>query len=133
MGNLIINGKDAYKEWGVFLEDGAENILLLPSSNKEPISNKSRVKNGKEIIPTPNYVDERDFNITFCIKTSSKSEFLSKYKAFVAFLNKGLVSMQVKPLGETYKLTVKDYMSLDHLNGLGTLNVRFNEPNPADR
>ena len=99
MGDLIINSKDAYKTWGVFLEDGAEDTLLLPSANKELISNKSRVKNGKEVIPTTNYVDERDFNITFCIKTSSKTEFLSKYKAFVAELNKGLVSMQVKSLG----------------------------------
>ena len=47
-GELFINGKDAYLEWGIGLENGALLTLMTPPPNKDLIENKSRLEHGKE-------------------------------------------------------------------------------------
>lgn len=128
---LLINGKDALKTWGAFLQEGSENNLFLPANNKQTVSNKSRLEHGKRVVIDEVYIDERDVILTFCIQANSRVEFKKKYKSFVEELRKGLTRLEYD--SEVYKFLLKDFMELDFFNRLGTLSVRFNEPNPHDR
>lgn len=128
---LLINGKDALKTWGAFLQEGSENNLFLPANNKPIVTNKSRLEHGKRVVIDEVYIDERDVILTFCIQANSRVEFKQKYKSFVEELRKGLTRLEYD--SEVYKFLLKDFMELDFFNRLGTLSVRFNEPNPNDR
>lgn len=128
---MKINGKDALKTWGVFLKTGSENKLMIPANNKQTVSNKSRLEHGKRVVIDEVYIDERDVILTFCIQANSRVEFKQKYKSFVEELRKGLTRLEYD--SEVYKFLLKDFMELDFFNRLGTLSVRFNEPNPHDR
>ena len=128
---MKINEKDAFKTWGVFLQEGAEGKLLLPANNKPIVTNKSRLEHGKRVVIDEIYIDERDVILTFCIQANSRVEFKQKYKSFVEELRKGLTRLEYD--SEVYKFLLKDFMELDFFNRLGTLSVRFNEPNPHDR
>ena len=128
---MKINGKDALKTWGIFLEKGAEDNLFLPANNKPIVTNKSRLEHGKRVIIDEIYIDERDVILTFCIQADSRIEFKQKYKSFVNELREGITRFEYD--GEVYKFILKDFMSLEYVGNIGTLSVRFNEPNPNDR
>ena len=128
---MKINGKDALKTWGIFLEKGAEDNLFLPANNKPIVTNKSRLEHGKRVIIDEIYIDERDVILTFCIGASSRDEFKRKYKSFINELREGTTRFEYD--GEVYKFILKDFMALEYVGNIGTLSVRFNEPNPNDR
>ncbi len=128
---LLINGKDAFKTWGVFLQERTEGKLLLPANNKPIVTNKSRLEHGKRVVIDEIYIDERDVILSFCISASSRAEFKQRYQAFISELRKGLIRLEYD--NEVYKFLLKDFMELDYLDRVGTLSVRFNEPNPYDR
>lgn len=48
MAELIINNKDALKEWGVRMGNSFFDVLGAPVSLKEFIENKSRLEHGKK-------------------------------------------------------------------------------------
>lgn len=128
---LLINGKDALKTWGVFLQEGSENNLLLPANNKEIVTNKSRLEHGKRVVIDEIYIDERDVILTFCIQANSRAEFKQRYTSFIDELREGLIIFEYD--NEIYKFILNGFMSLDYLNRIGTLSIRFNEPNPYDK
>ena len=128
---MKINGKDALKTWGVFLKSGTENKLMIPANNKPIVTNKSRLEHGKRVVIDEIYIDERDVILSFCISAKSRAEFKQRYQAFISELRKGLIRFEYD--NEIYKFLLKDFMELDYLDRLGTLSVRFNEPNPNDR
>lgn len=49
MAELIINGKDAFQEWGVRMGDNFLDVLNAPVPMKEFIENSSRLEHGKQI------------------------------------------------------------------------------------
>ena len=128
---MRINGKDALETWGVFLDEKALNNLWLPPHNKPNVSNNSRLEDGVRVVNSKLYIDEREVTIGFNIQAKTREEFKSKMKLFVAELNQGLVKMEVE--GETYKLYTIDFIGLEFIGCIGSLSVRFQEPNPNDR
>lgn len=128
---MKINGKDALETWGVFLDEKALNNLWLPPHNKPNVSNNSRLEDGVRVVNSKLYIDEREVTIGFNIQAKTREEFKSKMKLFVAELNQGLVKMEVE--GETYKLYTIDFIGLEFIGCIGSLSVRFQEPNPNDR
>lgn len=137
IGDLLINGSDAYAK-GIAMGDDFLGNILSPSSLKSFVENDDPTKNGKEVIyPQTPKLASRDLTLTFTIFGNTTTEHLTNYKNFVALLQKGEISLSIPALGtEVYHLTyVGDsgsYMiEADRL--ASRLTVKFNEPNPADR
>lgn len=137
IGDLLINGSDAYAK-GIAMGDDFLGNILSPSSLKSFVENDDPTKNGKEVIyPQTPKLASRDLTLTFTIFGNTTTEHLTNYKNFIALLQKGEISLSIPALGtEVYHLTyVGDsgsYMTeADRL--ASRLTVKFNEPNPADR
>lgn len=137
IGDLLINGSDAYAK-GIAMGDDFLGNILSPSSLKSFVENDDPTKNGKEVIyPQTPKLASRDLTLTFTIFGNTATEHLTNYKNFIALLQKGEISLSIPALGtEVYHLTyVGDsgsYMiEADRL--ASRLTVKFNEPNPADR
>lgn len=44
---LFINGKDAYVEWGISMDNTSLSALMTPAPNKAFIESESRLEHGK--------------------------------------------------------------------------------------
>lgn len=135
MADLLINGEDALL-YGVRMGDGFLDAIDGLLSLKDPVSNTSRLENGKRVITSAPKIDERDITLAFTITGKSENDFRSKKKAFLTTLYKGNVNIEVPALGnEVYKLiytkSVSYGLSLNRC--FCHLSAKFNEPNPADR
>lgn len=137
MPDLIINNKDALKEWGVRINDNFLDVLGAPVSLKEFIENKSRLEHGKEMVVESPKLDERELALTFTIQGSSPEDYQIKKKAFYDELYKGTIDIQVpENSSEVYHLvylgkSVSYAQSLDRT--FGKITSKFCEPNPAIR
>ena len=50
IGELFINGKDAYTTWGISMDDTSLSALMTPAPNKDLVENKSRLEHGKRVM-----------------------------------------------------------------------------------
>lgn len=133
-GSLYINDKDAFITWGVVMQKGAYNSILLPPSNKAYATNDQRASSGVQVFYENIQPSDRTFNISFVILADTKQDYLSKYKSFVNELSNGQVIMRITELKTIYKLHVDGYLNLNnYMNKQGILNVRFSEPNIKER
>lgn len=137
MADLIINNKDALKEWGVRMSNNFLDILGAPVSLKEFIENKSRLEHGKEMVVESPKLDERELALTFTIQGISPEDYQIKKKAFYDELYKGTIDIQVPDnCSEVYHLvylgkSVSYAQSLDRT--FGKITSKFCEPNPVSR
>ncbi|GAA6434489.1 hypothetical protein K140096H11_29830 [Bacteroides intestinalis] len=137
MAELIINNKDALKEWGVRMGNSFFDVLGAPVSLKEFIENKSRLEHGKEVVVKSPKLDERELALTFTIQGSSPEDYQRKKKAFSEELYKGAVDIQVPDnSSDIYHLvylgkSVSYAQSLDRT--FGKITSKFCEPNPSIR
>lgn len=132
-GDLIINGKDAYTEWGAFLDDGSYGILMAPPPMKPFVENKSTSENGKQIYPVNTRIDERTVTLSINFTASSREDFLSKYQSFVSELQSGVFTMNVSGIGMTFKFIYESCQSYTVFIPLAKCALRLSEPNPSDR
>lgn len=132
-GELYINGKDAWSNWKVRLDDGYDS-LMLPANPKEYTSNDMRSQPGIQKFKSNTQPQAKEVQLVFAFTCDSKDEYLSNFKSFTDEL-KGDVTIRVTALKTTYHLTISDYISLSSGTGLrdGRLSVRFSEDNPQDR
>jgi len=131
-GELYINGYDAWTTWGVFLEDGGEDKLLMAVPVKEYISNKSRAADGKSVVATAPKKDERDVTLVFCFANNGTS-FQTRYNLFMAQLYGGAITLRSVRNKMTYNLLYLRSTALSSLTYAAKVAVAFNEPNPANR
>lgn len=137
MAELIINNKDALKEWGVRMGNNFLDVLSAPVSLKEFIENKSRLEHGKEVVVESPKLDERELALTFTIQGSSPEDYQRKKKAFSEELYKGTIDIQVPDNNsDIYHLvylgkSVSYAQSLDRT--FGKITSKFCEPNPSIR
>lgn len=134
-GELFINGKDAYVEWGLSMETGGLSALMTPPPNKELIENKSRLEHGKRVIASTNKLDERDLNLPIHITAISEEDFMSKYSSFCEELKNGKINITTKYRpNEVYRT---NYMSCTQFSQfrqqMAKFTLKLNEPNPYDR
>ena len=134
-GELYINGKDAYKTWGVSLTDSGLSALMTPAPNKDYIENKSRIEHGKSVINNSVKVDERNITLPINLTASNKNEFFSRYSSFCEELAKGYMeirtSYQPNVLYSMYYLSCSQFSQF--MNGIGKFSLKLNEPDPTDR
>lgn len=135
-GKLIINGKDAYKEYGIFMDDTALSALMTPAPNKEFISNKYRTKNGKHVIKHNPRLDEREITVGFHLSAKDVDSFLAKYEKFCneVLATGGLVIHSSFQLNVWYRFI---YLSCTQFSQFmrekASFSLKLNEPDPSDR
>lgn len=137
MTELIINGKDAFQEWGVRMGDNFLDVLNAPIPMKEFIENSSRLEHGKRVSVANAKLDSREITLTFTIEGQSESDFLDKKSLFYNELYKGKVDIHIPDNGsEIYHLiyrgkSISYAQSLDRT--FGKFSIKFEEPNPSNR
>lgn len=136
-GELFINEKDAWKEWGVSMGSGFIDAIDAPLPMKAYVENTSRLEHGKRVMTQNAKVDSRDITLGFTITGASESDYRAKKEAFGAELCKGAFTIRIPELGsETYKMiytgkSISYGLSLNRRFGHFTMKVT--EPNPMDR
>lgn len=137
IGQLYINGIDAYKRYGITLQDGAASILLTPPAKKDYIGNDSRLEDGKRYFEhiTP-YAAENTMTLPFNLTARNEAEFLTRYSKFCAeVLSEGAFEMQYSLLPNmTFRLlyvSCTQYTAL--LRGMAKFSLKVIEPNPNNR
>lgn len=135
-GQLLINGKDAYTTWGIFMDETALSTLMTPAPNKEFISNKYRSKDGKRVIKHNPRLDERDITLAFNMTAKDKETFLSNYATFCEeVLAKGEMTLHTSFLPNVWYRCV--YLSCtqfsEFIQEMAKFSLKLNEPDPSDR
>lgn len=135
LGDLYINGNDAWGTYRVAMGEGFIQTLLTPAGNKDFIENESRLENGKRVVFNNPKVASRDLTLTFNIHGDTQKEYMLNYKAFVAVLQQGKVVLRVLDLDMTFTLVHKRSSSfaLDRNRLNSRLSVKFEEPDPTSR
>lgn len=137
-GKLIINGVDAWTQYGVFLEDGSYDKLLSGVSMKPYTENKSRAIDGKSVRVKNPRVEDRDVNVVFCFSNRGSSTFLNRLDSFITSLQNGgengITTIYVSEINRTFRFVYLSNLNLNQTGlSIGKIVVRFNEPNPKNR
>lgn len=132
VGELFINGKDAYTEWGLSLEDEGLSRLMTPRPHKQPVTNKNVTANGAFVIQqTTGKVDERTISLPMHITAPNRETFWSLYYAFCSqVLNGGTVTLKSTYMNETFTLTYQDVQNFtEFMQQMCKFDVVFYESN----
>lgn len=117
--DLIINGVDARKRWGVGMGDEFLNALDEPLTPKTPISSESRLEDGKRIIldPAPKW-QSRDLTLDFTIQGVDEDDMRIKKSNFIRALQRGTAKQLVGGYAEDGTTTGEpaDYTGLVSLS-----------------
>lgn len=137
-GDLVINGNDAFENWGVSMGDGFLDSIEAPLSMKDYISNESRIQNGKRVITDPSIlrIASREVTLQFHIFGSTESEYRANKKAFENnVLYNGVVDIQIPSRGdEIYHLIyLGKQITIAQTLTECKLTVKFEEPDPSNR
>ena len=133
-GELTINGQDAYTTWGVFLDDTGISTLMTPAPLKEYITTKSPLQHGKDVVPVAPKVDERDVTLVLNIVADNRTQFLTRYAAFIQVLQAGDIVITTRYTNETYRMKyVSCQQFSSYRGGVGKFTLKLNEPNPKNR
>lgn len=136
-GELFINGKDAYLEWGVSMDTSSLSALMTPAPNKGLPENKSRLEHGKKVIidASLNKIDERQFTLTINLTARNEADFFDRYNSFCQELHKGKLDINTKyQPGVIYRTIYKSCNQFSQfMRGIAHFSLRLEEPNPKDR
>ena len=147
-GLVIINGKDIWTEFGAFLSEakkgGRENLtaIMTPSKAKGHVGVNIREHNGsKYSTKLDSRNEERDVTLHFALFAPDKTEWMSKYRAFISFLKQGVdgwLSVRLPTLDLTMRMfyvNCPGYEPLTYLWSEGMqasrFKVTFREPEPT--
>lgn len=135
IGELFINGKDAYKEWGISLDDTALSALMTPVPNKEFVENKSRLEHGKRVVAANPKKDERNLTLQINLTAPDKDAFFARYDSFCNELATGVLEIRTKYQPQILYRTI--YLSCGQfsqfMQGIGKFILKLNESNPMNR
>lgn len=134
-GDLLINGVDAYTEYGISLSDGAISTLLTPPPLKDFIENEAREENGKTVILNTPVFNSRDIALNIHLTASSDEDFFTKYSAFCEVLKTGSLNIQIKQQEDViYRCIYQSCSQFSQLLfGIAKFTLKLTEPNPANR
>lgn len=136
MKNLLINGDDAYKAYGIRMGDDFLNNLDTPPENKEYIENESRLEDGSRILCLNPHKAKRTLTLTFQLFGTSHTDYLTKKEKFLAVLAAGSLTLQVPAdSAAVYHLLYNKCTSYAQNVARTSCKIaaQFTEPNPAYR
>lgn len=135
IGELFINRKDAYTEWGISMDDTSLSALMTPAPNKNFIENKSRLEHGKRVIASNPKKDERNLTLQLNLTAPDKDAFFARYDSFCNELDRGVLEIRTKYQPSVVYRT--EYLSCQQfsqfMQGIGKFVLKLNEPNPMNR
>lgn len=135
IGELFINGKDAYTEWGISMDDTSLSALMTPAPNKGFIENKSRLEHGKRVIASNPKKEERNLTFQLNLTAPDKDAFFARYDSFCKELDSGILEIRTKYQPSIVYRT--EYLSCQQfsqfMQGIGKFVLKLNEPNPMNR
>lgn len=136
IGEVFINGLDAFGNWGISFTDKSLSTLMEPEPLKDAIENKDTTRDGKQIRKEAQpKVDERDLTLAVQLYARNRGELFSRLKAFKTELKKRRIVIRTKyERGVYYRC---DYQSCTQYTsfhrGMATFSLKLNEPNPNNR
>lgn len=135
VGELKINGNDAYTTWGISFDQTALSTLMTPSPNKAYIENKSRLEHGKRVVVHNPKIDERSVTLSFNLTAKDENQFFERYNGFCNELKKGVLHIETKyQEGVVYKMVYESCTQFSQLiREIAKFSLKLTEPNPADR
>lgn len=133
--NLIINGKDARKTWGVLTTPNTLSALLAPAPMKERPSFSSRLEHGTRIDNSEPKVAQRDLNMEIQMTARSPDQFYARHAAFCEELEKGEFDLCTTDRPDVIYHLLYDSCPqyTQFCRGIATLALKCTEPNPKDR
>lgn len=134
-GQLMINGKDAYEVWGISMDDTSLSALMTPPSIKPYITNDDRIKNGKEYLTAPVYVDSRDLTLQLNLTAKDENQFFARYSSFCNVLAKGILDIETSfQPGIVYHCLYQSCSQFSQfMRGIGKFVLKITEMNPNNR
>ncbi len=133
---LYINGKDAYKEWGITLVNSSSlSALMTPPGKKERTSNDSKSEDGQRYIADTK-LRQRDVSLPLQFSAASEEEFLKRYKSFCKMLEESeWLNIYTSYDSDTlYKFLYDSCTQFAQYNlGIAKFTLKLIEPNPTDR
>lgn len=136
-GELLINGKDAWEEWGVNMGEGFIDAIDAFVPMKDYIENESRLEHGKRVLVTNPRMASREITLHFTIKGVDERDYRWKRTIFEATLIRGNVEITVPKLNDSvYRLIYLGKSvsyALNRARNFATLSAKFEEPNPSER
>lgn len=143
-GELIINGKDLFKEYGVFLtEKNAGEYtnlseLLRPSKMKPYTAVSFREEDGEhlpETLPVPRR-EAREFNLFVALIAPTPEAYSVAFTSLMELLQNGWLILQSSLTGRTYRVYYMECTEYQQLLGMESgevvsrFHLRFREPQP---
>ena len=137
MAELIINGNDAYIEWGIRMGDGFLDTINSYCPLKEYVTNNDRTQDGVQYVGIIPKTNERNLTLNFTIEGNTPSDFMTKNKAFEDVMRKGDITIQIptdSPDVYHLKYTGKNCtFARNAERTFAKLGLAFVEPNPTNR
>lgn len=136
VGQLTINGKDAFTTWGISLSNTALSALMTPVPNKDYVENESRLEHGKRILNVNPKMSDRTVTIFFNLIASDEVDFFRKYGKFCTdVLQTGEV--EIKTSFQPTVVYRMKYISCNQftqfMRGIAKFSLKLVEPNPDNR
>lgn len=133
-GDFLVNGKDAWDEYHVCLQQGSKINLMAPPAFKSIITNESRNADGKEYITKYAKADERQFTLSLaCVAKDGESvyETLGAFTSVIA--SKDEIVLGGSGI-QNVTCYYKSMSGISEFNGeIAMFAVTFVEPNPTNR
>lgn len=136
IGDLFINGVDAYERYGISLEPSGVSELMTPPSMKEVIENKSRLQHGVRTLNVNPRIEAREITVPMHINARDTDSFLKKYALFcdeVLSIGQMVISTRYQQ-GVYYKfIYVSCSQFSEFMLSYAAFSLKMREPDPTDR
>lgn len=132
---LIINGKNAKREWGVLPTPNTLSALLAPSPMKERPTFNSRLEHGTRIDNSEPKVAQRELSLEIQMTAQSPEQFYARHATFCSELEKGEFDLCTTDRPNTVYHLLYDSCPqyTQFCRGIATLALKCTEPNPKNR
>jgi hypothetical protein len=124
-GYLLIDGVDAFTQYGAYLSDGQLAALLELPKLKTPTSTEWADQDGMEYDLTAPLLDSRTLSLKFHLRTPA-----GFYSLIEALQTGAYHTFDVPSIGQTYTLRLTQTGSLSVTGNLITVSLTFSEDTP---
>jgi hypothetical protein len=122
-GYYIMDGLDLWTAYGVFIEKGTDDFLILPE-RKESITYDWPDLNGLSIDTDTPVFREKEVELHCAIVASSEANFWTQYNAFKnALIAPGQRSLEVTELSQTFDVVYMKCTSFTRFTRLKTVSM----------
>lgn len=125
---FYIDGKDAFTEYGVFVQEDGYNELVAFPSLKSVKSNDWQEEDGIEADLSAPVLDTKEFSMKFVFTGDNY-----RFGGFIELLSdKAYHTFNFKEIGRTYRLRMVSHTNLDTALFLGFVTLRLADDFPLD-